>query len=201
MTLQELLLNKRLVLASASPRRQQLIQGLDVSFDVVKLAGHDETFPAGLRQQEIAEYLALSKARHYLSHHPASDDMVIITADTIVWFDNTVLNKPRNQQEALEMLHKLSGNIHEVYTGVCLTYRNHHKIFSSLSKVEFATLEDDEIDYYIAQYQPYDKAGSYGAQEWIGYVAIKRIEGSFFNVMGLPVRQVYAELKEMLKNG
>lgn len=201
MTLQELLQNKHLVLASASPRRLQLMQGLDVNFDVVKLTDHNETFPAKLKQNEVAEYLALSKAKHYLSRYPANESTVIITADTIVWFNNTVLNKPKDRQDASDMLRKLSGKTHEVYTGVCLTYRNRHHVFCSLSKVEFADLEDNEIDYYIEKYQPYDKAGSYGAQEWIGYVAIKKIEGSFFNVMGLPIRQVYSELKELLKNG
>jgi septum formation protein len=201
MTLQTLLKNKRIILASASPRRRQLMEGLDIQLEIISFPDHDETYPDGLKEKEVAEYLAVSKAKHFLSRYTADDNTIIITADTIVWYENRVLNKPVDANDAYTMLKKLSGKTHEVYTGVCITYKNHHKVFSSLSEVEFAALEDDEIKYYIDTYKPYDKAGSYGAQEWIGYVAIKRIEGSFFNVMGLPIRQVYAELKEMLKNG
>jgi len=199
MKLAALLEGKRLILASASPRRKQLLEGLNIPFECISLKNHNENYPEGITRNDVSEFLALSKAKHYLKNNAVSDNDVIITADTIVWFNNHVLNKPVDEKDAYNMLSSLSGHTHEVYTGVCITYKNQHKVFSSLSLVEFANLENDEIQYYIDTYKPYDKAGAYGAQEWIGYVAIKRIEGSFFNVMGLPIRMVYDELKKLIQ--
>lgn len=199
MILADLLKDKRLILASASPRRKQLLAGLDIPFECISPGDHNEDFPEKLIKDEVAGYLALSKAKHYVSNNIVQKNDIVITADTIVWLGGRVLNKPAGKDEAFTMLKELSGNTHEVYTGVCLTYKGDHKVFSSLSVVEFAELSNDEIQYYINTYKPYDKAGSYGAQEWIGYVAIKRIEGSFFNVMGLPIRMVYDELKKLVQ--
>ena len=198
MTLATLLSGKRLILASQSPRRKQLLAGLDIPFESIVLESPEELFPEELHSAEIAEYLARAKSDFYVSRLNPDENTIILTADTIVWFNNKVLNKPQSKEDAISMLTQLSGNTHEVYTGVCIYYQNEFHTFSSLSKVEFADLDAEEVEYYVEQYKPYDKAGSYGAQEWIGYVAIKHIDGSFFNVMGLPIRMVYNDLKNIL---
>jgi septum formation protein len=187
----------RLILASQSPRRQLLLKGLDLQFEVITLKDIDESFPTNLKESDVSVFLAKQKAKAY--HEIIDTKTIVITADTIVWYNNKVLNKPDNRDEAIKMLSQLSGNMHVVYTGVCITGHTKQCSFYSETKVWFADLSKEEIEYYVDHYKPYDKAGAYGAQEWIGYVAIKKIEGSYFNVMGLPVRQLYAELENFIK--
>ncbi|MGQ0828303.1 MAG: Maf-like protein [Bacteroidota bacterium] len=181
----------RLILASKSPRRQYLLKELGLNFDV-HIKEVDEIFPDNLKAQEISLYLSRKKAEAF--SEALSDNTIVITADTIVWIENQVLNKPENFEDAVRMLKLLSGKVHEVYTGVCLKSKTKTRAFYSLTKVYFKTLSQQEIEYYINNFNPYDKAGAYGAQEWIGYIAIEKIEGSYFNVMGLPVRELYEEL-------
>jgi len=181
----------KLILASKSPRRQYLLKELGLDFEV-HTKEVDETFPETLKAQDIPLYLCKKKADAF--NEELADNTVVITADTIVWIGNQVLNKPENFDDAVRMLKLLSGKMHEVYTGVCLRSNNKTKSFYALTKVYFKTLSQQEIEYYINNFNPYDKAGAYGAQEWIGYIAVEKIEGSYFNVMGLPVRELYEEL-------
>jgi septum formation protein len=183
--------NYRFILASKSPRRQFLLKDLGLNFEV-HTGDVDESFPDHLQAQEIPLYLCKKKAEAFDAE--LDENTIVITADTIVWIGGQVLNKPENSEDAARMLRLLSGNMHEVYTGVCLRSHKKTKAFYSLTKVFFKTLSQDEIDYYISNYNPYDKAGAYGAQEWIGYIAVERIEGSYFNVMGLPLKELYEEL-------
>jgi len=182
----------QIILASASPRRRQLLEALDVDF-VIKTKNTDESFRNNTTIREIPCQLAQRKARAFLSE--IAENQLVIAADTIVSIDDEVLNKPQNEQEAQTMLQKLSGRCHEVITGVCLLSLHKEKIFYDVTKVFFKSLTEEEIAYYVKKYKPYDKAGSYGAQEWLGMIAIERIEGSYFNVMGLPVHKLYEELK------
>lgn len=167
--------------------------GLDIPFETKTLPGIEESYPAALQREEIPLYLAQLKANAYRAL--MRDDTLLITADTIVWSAGKVFGKPASEAEAKSMLHALSGNTHEVFTGVCLTSLRKQTSFFAVSKVRFAALSDDEIDYYVRKYKPFDKAGAYGAQEWIGYVGVEHLEGSFYNVMGLPVRMLYEALK------
>jgi septum formation protein len=183
----------KIILASKSPRRRQLLDGLNIPFEVV-IHEVDEVFPEGLPMEEIPVYLAKLKAEPFAEE--LSHDALVITADTIVWIDGTVLGKPNDYDHAAEMLRHLSGKKHIVVTGICLTSREKQVTFSASTDVYFKELSDSEIDYYLEHYRPYDKAGSYGVQEWIGYIAITRIEGSYFNVMGLPVQRLYEELRK-----
>ena len=180
-----------MILASKSPRRQFLLKELGLDFEV-RTKEVDESFPETLKAQEIPLYLCEKKAHAF--DEELNDNTIVITADTIVWVEGQVLNKPENYEDAVRMLKLLSGKMHEVYTGVCLRSKHKSKSFYALTKVYFKNLSQQEIDYYIKNYHPYDKAGSYGAQEWIGYIAVEKIEGSYFNVMGLPVRELYEEL-------
>lgn len=180
-----------LILASKSPRRQYLMKELGLDFDV-HTKEVDESFPENLKAQEIPLYLCQKKADAF--DEELTDNNIVITADTIVWIDNQVLNKPENFNDAVRMLKLLSGKKHEVYTGVCLKSKHKTKTFYALTNVYFKELSHEEIEYYINNFNPYDKAGAYGAQEWIGYIAVEKIEGSYFNVMGLPVRELYEEL-------
>ncbi|MBR4433898.1 MAG: septum formation protein Maf [Bacteroidaceae bacterium] len=182
----------KIILASNSPRRRELLAGLDIPFDVRVLPSVDESYPETLQAGDIPLYISREKANAY--RELIAPDELIITADTIVWLEGAILEKPHDDAEAVAMLHRLSGKTHEVFTGVTLTTRHHQKSFVAESKVTFATLSDAEIDYYVAHYHPLDKAGAYGVQEWIGYVGVERIEGSFYNVMGLPVRRLYEAL-------
>ena len=184
----------KLILASNSPRRKELLAGLDVQFEVRIIPGIDESYPETLPTMEIAEYIAQKKAKAY--RETMADDELIITADTIVVLDDKVLGKPKDAEEARCMLHALSGKTHQVVTGVVLTTKELQKHFSVVSNVTFKTLSDNEIDYYVDTYKPMDKAGAYGIQEWIGYVGVTRLEGSYFNVMGLPVQRIYEAMKE-----
>ena len=182
----------KLVLASNSPRRRQLLSDLGLTYEI-RLLEVDEEFPAHLRRAEVAEYLAVHKAAAYIDG--LAPDEVVLTADTIVCLGNDVLNKPADVAEATAMLTRLQGRSHDVFTGVCLRAGDGREvIFSDQTTVHFRALSPVEIAFYIAQYQPFDKAGAYGAQDWIGMVAITRLEGSYFNVMGLPVHRVWEEL-------
>ena len=178
----------RIILGSQSPRRVELLRGLDLPFEQVLLEGVDESYPATLRPEEIPLYIAQHKAESY---RPLLDDQtLLITADTLVFIEDQVLGKPKSEEEARAMLRQLSGRSHSVTTGVTLTTTERMECFSDTATVEFLPLADEEIDYYVRHYHPLDKAGAYGIQEWIGYRAIRRIEGSFYTVMGLPVHLV-----------
>ena len=183
----------RIILASNSPRRRELLAGLGLEFEVRVLQGIDESYPATMPALETAEYIAAKKAAAYQSQ--MADDELIITADTVVIVGDEVLGKPADADEARSMLLKLSGRTHQVVTGVCLTAKDRQRHFSVLTDVTFKQLTDDEIDYYICTYHPFDKAGAYGIQEWIGHVGVSSIHGSYFNVMGLPVQRIWNELQ------
>ncbi|GET26360.1 Maf-like protein [Prolixibacter sp. NT017] len=183
----------RIILASKSPRRRQLLADLDIDF-VTEIHEVDEVFPEGLPMEEIPQYLARLKAEPFVE--TLKENELVITSDTIVYVEGEVLGKPADYDEAVEMMNKLSGRRHEVVTGVCLTSKDKQVSFASVTDVFFKSLSRDEIDYYITHYKPYDKAGAYGIQEWIGYIGIERIEGSYFNVMGLPVQHLYEELRK-----
>lgn len=185
----------KLVLASNSPRRRQLLTELGLTYEI-RLLEVDEEFPPHLHRAEVAEFLAARKAAAYLSGLAA--DEVLLTADTIVCLENDVLNKPADRAEAQAMLSRLQGRAHDVFTGVCLrTGDGRQVLFSDQTIVHFRPLTTAEIDYYIDTCQPYDKAGAYGAQDWLGMAAIDRLEGSYFNVMGLPTHRVWAELEKL----
>lgn len=185
----------KVILASASPRRRELLAGLDVEFEVRALPDVDESFPPELHGGDIPLHISKKKADAYRPVMAA--DELVITADTIVWLDGVALGKPVDEADARRMLRNMSGKTHSVFTGVAITSKDSQRCFVAQSDVTFAQLTDDEIDYYIAKYRPMDKAGSYGAQEWIGYIGMSNIVGSYFNVMGLPMQRLYSELKEI----
>ncbi len=182
-----------IVLASNSPRRKELLSGLDIPFEVRVLDGIDESYPAELPTNEIAGYISKKKADAYQLTMGA--DELIITADTIVVLGQQVMGKPHDAAEAHSMLHQLSGKTHQVITGVCLTTKERQVCFSVETDVTFKKLTDEEIDYYVDHYRPFDKAGAYGIQEWIGHVGVTGMNGSYFNVKGLPVQRIYEALK------
>lgn len=186
----------RIILGSNSPRRRELLAGLDLSFDVHVIPGLEENYPDSLQPQEIPVFLSKQKAEAYLS--TLEDQVLLITADTIVWNETEVIGKPKDREDAIRMLRSLSGHEHQVVTGVCLTTTKKQETFSVVSSVRFASLTDEEIIYYVDKYKPFDKAGAYGIQEWIGYVGVESISGSFYNVMGLPVQRLYQELKKFV---
>lgn len=181
----------RIVLGSASPRRKQLIEELGISCEVRK-KNIDENYPEELDVYKVPEYLAELKSKPLIEG--LSEKEVLLTSDTVVIKENEIMHKPKNAEEARVMLKRLSGSTNEVVTGVCLTSRKNRSIFSSITKVYFAELRDEDIEYYIGHYKPFDKAGAYGIQEWIGQIGVMRIEGCFYNVMGLPVQKVWEEL-------
>lgn len=182
----------RLLLASNSPRRRQLLSELGIPYEV-RLLEVDESYPDHLHRAEVAEYLAAHKAAAYAPGLAPGE--VVLTADTIVCLDDDVLNKPADEAEACRMLARLQGRAHEVFTGVCLlAHDGRQVVFSDRTTVHFKALTPAEIDYYVRHYRPLDKAGAYGAQDWIGMVAVSRLEGSYFTVMGLPVHRVWEEL-------
>ena len=183
----------RIILASNSPRRKELLAGIGIDFEVRVLQDIDESYPADLPIQDTAEYISKKKAAAY--REQLADDELVITADTIVVVDDEVMGKPADEQDASSMLHKLSGKTHQVITGVTLTTKERQQSFSVLTDVTFKQLSDEEIDYYITHYHPMDKAGAYGIQEWIGYIGVTGLNGSYFNVMGLPVQRIYEALK------
>jgi septum formation protein len=186
----------KIILASRSPRRQQLLHDLGLKFDVV-VKDYDETFPSGLTGEEIARYIAYRKAASFENEIP--ENAIVIAADTIVWCNEKVLGKPVNKEDAFAILKEISGNTHDVITGVSLRSKSKEITFSESTKVTFEPFSEEETEYYIENYKPYDKAGAYGIQEWIGIIACSHIDGSYFNVVGLPVQRLYKELIEFIK--
>jgi len=184
--------NYHIILGSKSPRREELLQGLNIPFETA-LIDVEETYPREIVGVDIPMYLAEKKANAFIEK--LADNDMLITADTIVWLEGKVYNKPKDKADATAMLRTLSGKTHQVITGVCITTKNKRKTFHVISEVRFARLTSQEIDFYLDNYAPYDKAGAYGVQEWIGYIGVEYIEGSYFNVMGLPIQRVYTELK------
>jgi len=183
-----------LILASNSPRRNELLNGLGVKYSVKTMKDVDESYPEELIGADVAQYIASKKADAFRIHMKPND--LVITADTIVCKGNQIFGKPTDRADAVSMLQALSGAIHWVYTGVCLTSLNHSNSFTVGTEVTFACLTEEEINYYVDHFKPLDKAGAYGVQEWIGFVGVERICGSYFNVMGLPVHKLYTILKE-----
>ena len=182
----------KVILASGSPRRRELMAGLGVNYEVRILPDVDESYPDTLQGEEIPLYIAKEKADAYIPMMQL--DELIITADTIVWLDGKVLGKPRDREDALQMLRTMSGRTHEVFTGVCITTTDWQRSFTAQTEVRFATLSEDEIIYYVDNFKPMDKAGAYGVQEWIGFIGVENISGSYYNIMGLPVQKLYREL-------
>ena len=182
----------KVILASGSPRRRELMAGLGVNYEVRILPDVDESYPDTLQGEEIPLYIAKEKADAYIPM--MQPDELIITADTIVWLDGKVLGKPRDREDALQMLRTMSGRTHEVFTGVCITTTDWQRSFTAQTEVRFATLSEEEIAYYVDNFQPMDKAGAYGVQEWIGFIGGENISGRYYNIMGLPVQKLYREL-------
>ena len=197
----------RLILASNSPRRRELLGGLDIPYEVHVIKGIDESYPDTLPAKDVAQYIAGKKAEPYkewFTNKEAvpegitmTDDTIVVTADTVVVVDDMILGKPKDREDAHRMLRLVSGRTHQVYTGVCLLSKDKEKQLSVCTNVTFRELTDEEIYYYIDKYKPFDKAGAYGIQEWIGYIGVTRLEGSYFNVMGLPVQRINDELKTL----
>ena len=181
-----------IVLASNSPRRKELMSGLGVDYVVKTLPDVDESYPDTLQGEEIPAYISREKAEAYQSM--IEPDELLITADTIVWMNGEVLGKPKDREDAIRMLRKLSGASHQVITGVCLTTKGWQNSFTVTTDVTFAVLSEEEIVYYVDKYSPMDKVGAYGVQEWIGFIGVESISGSYYNVMGLPVQKLYREL-------
>ena len=186
---------KHIILASNSPRRRELLAGLDLDFEVRVLPDIDESYPKDLPVAEVAGYISCEKADPYRAL--IGEDDLVITADTVVIVGNEVLGKPKDADEARRMLQLISGRTHHVITGVCLLTTDKEHSFSVTTDVTFKQLSDDEITYYIEHYKPFDKAGAYGIQEWIGYIGVTSINGSYFNVMGLPVQRLWEEIKKI----
>jgi septum formation protein len=196
MTLLKALEKYKIILGSQSPRRQYLLKELGLKFDVKLKQMNEEVYPENLQKEEIPLYLAEHKAEAF--DNEVDEETIVITADTVVWKDGEVLQKPDNEKEAFKTLKKLSGYAHQVYTGVCIRMKDKKTSFFARTDVYFKTLTDNEIKYYVEKYEPYDKAGAYGIQEWLGYIGVEKIEGSFFNVMGLPVQKLYTEFNDFL---
>jgi septum formation protein len=194
-----MLINENIVLylASQSPRRRALLKELGFSVKIVKAPDIDEIFPPELKGSDIPVYLSKLKANAYTDDLP--ENAILVTADTIVWLNNEVLNKPANAEEAIVMLSKLSGTMHQVFTGVSLKYKNRFTSFYDETDVYFRHLDLEEIKFYVDKYQPFDKAGAYGVQEWIGFTGVESIKGSYFNVMGLPTHKLYTEILQLIK--
>ena len=196
MLLQDRLKNYRLILASASPRRRELLADCDLDFVLAEKFECEECYPADLEAEKVAEYLSQLKSNAY--PHALGERDILLTADTVVILGDKILGKPHSAKEAHEMIASLSGATHKVVTGVTLRTAERTISFSAESLVTFRTLDSEEIDYYVEKYRPMDKAGAYGIQEWIGYIGIEGIEGSFYNVMGLPVQRLYTILKDII---
>ena len=182
----------KVILASNSPRRKELLAGLGVDYEVRTLPDVDESYPETLQGADIPLYIAKEKADAYVAMMQPGE--LMITADTIVWLDGKVLGKPQDKEDALQMLRTMSGRTHEVFTGVCITTTDWQRSFTAQTEVRFATLSEEEIAYYVDNFQPMDKAGAYGVQEWIGFIGVENISGSYYNIMGLPVQKLYREL-------
>ncbi|WP_027418349.1 Maf-like protein [Crocinitomix catalasitica] len=188
----ENLKDKKIILASQSPRRQELLKGLDIDFEI-RVKPIDENYPSTLKPEEVPEFLAKLKASAFDGE--IAEDEIFITSDTIVIRGNDILEKPKSKEDAIRMISQLSAASHTVITGVCIRSATKEMVFSDNTHVTFMPLTEEEISYYVEKYEPYDKAGAYGVQEWIGYVGIERLEGSYYNVMGLPLHLVYKALK------
>lgn len=188
--LNEKLKQKKLILASKSPRRQQFLKDLNVNF-TIQLKEVEEIYPSNLKGKEIVEYLAKLKAAQFTE---LKENNILITSDTIVWHKENMLGKPKSAQDAIEMIKSLSNNSHKVHTAICLTSPIKQVVFTSTTKVVFKKLTTEEIEFYVQKYAPFDKAGGYGIQEWIGLIGVKKIKGSYFNVMGFPVHKFYKEI-------
>lgn len=186
---------RKLLLASGSPRRRELLDSLGIKVEHAQLHDVDESYPADMSPMKVPEYLSRLKSQAYRSE--LADDEVLVAADTVVVLDGKVLGKPVDEAEAKAMLRSLSGRVHQVVTGVTLATSSRSVTFSEVTDVEFDTLSDSEIDYYVANFKPFDKAGAYGIQEWIGYVGVKGIRGDYYNVMGLPVNSLCRHLKSI----
>ena len=186
--------NYDIILGSQSPRRQELMQGLNLKFKVFTI-DVDETYPQNLKREEIPVFIARKKADAYKDI--LKDNSLLITADTIVWLDGNVFGKPKDEEDAIKILKQLSGKIHQVITGVCITTIKKSTVFDVVTDVKFASFSDEEIKYYVENYKPFDKAGAYGIQEWIGFAGIESVNGSYYNVMGLPIQRLYNELKKI----
>ena len=184
--------DKNIILASKSPRRQQLLKGLDIDFEI-RTKDVDEIYPESLTPEQVAIYLSELKASAFVEELKKND--LLITSDTIVVWNGKIVEKPKDREDAIQMISNLSGSEHEVITGVCITNNQRKNSFFEKTKVIFNSLSTSEIEYYVDQYEPYDKAGAYGVQELIGYIAISRLEGCYYNVMGLPLQRLYKELK------
>lgn len=185
--------NKKIILASGSPRRQQYCKELGLDFSI-QLKEVEEIYPEHLKHHQITDFLAELKANAF--ENELAENEILITSDTIVWHENKALGKPKDYEEAFKMIQSMCGKTHEVITSVCLKTKLKSEVFHSITKVTFVNLTKEEIDYYITNYKPFDKAGAYGIQEWIGLVGISKIEGSYPNVVGLPVDKLYEKLKE-----
>ena len=188
-------MNKKVLLGSGSPRRRELLSMMDIEFDTIRLNDVNEVFPASLHAEEVAAYLSRLKAQSYIDK--IDSETILITADTVVIVDDKIMGKPQNASEAKFMLQRLSGGNHKVITGVSLTTAGAIHTFDEVTIVEFDKISDADIDYYVEKYHPFDKAGSYGIQEWIGLIGVKKIDGCFYNVMGLPTSALYRHLKSM----
>ena len=191
--LREKLQYYNVILASGSPRRQQFFKDLNIDF-TIQLKEVEEIYPIELKGEEITDFLANLKSKAFTN---LSEKDILITSDTIVWLENKALGKPKNKAEAFKMLRSLSGKKHEVITSISIKNKHFQKIISDITEVSFKKLSDEEINYYIDNYKPFDKAGAYGIQEWIGYIAIENLQGSYFNVVGLPVHKLYKELMNL----
>ena len=196
MLLHEKLAPYRLLLASQSPRRRELIEGSGIPFTLTEKYSCEECYPTTLASEEVPAYLSRLKSEAY--PHPLAANDILLTADTVVILDDEVLGKPKDRADACSILNRLAGNRHRVVTGVTLRTTQRSETFSAVSDVWFRALSEEEIAYYVDTYRPYDKAGAYGIQEWIGYVGIERIDGSFYNVMGLPIQRLYVELEKFI---
>ena len=196
MLLQDKLKNYHLILASASPRRRELLADCDLDFVLAEKFECEECYPADLEAEKVAEYLSQLKSNAY--PHPLCEGDILLTADTVVILGDKILGKPHSEAEAVEMISSLSGATHKVVTGVTLRTPSQTISFSTESLVSLRELEAEEVNYYVEKYRPMDKAGAYGIQEWIGYIGIEGIEGSFYNVMGLPTQRLYQALKKLL---
>lgn len=188
-----------IILASRSSRRRELLKGLDVAFTIAPDYNCDEVYPKSMRLLDVPSYIAEKKSDKYPNELGEND--ILITADTLVVCDGELLGKPKDRDEAIKMLQKLSDNKHEVLTGVCFRSATRKRMFDVSTYVYFHRLKKSEIEYYVDNYKPFDKAGAYGVQEWIGYIGVERIEGSYYNVMGLPVQRLYTELLEFIDEG
>lgn len=182
----------KVILASNSPRRKELLAGLGVEYEVRTLPDVDESYPEALQGADIPSYIAKEKADAYRAVMKPGE--LVITADTIVWLEGKVLGKPKDREEALQMLRDMSGRTHEVFTGVCITTTEWQHRFTARTEVRFCELSEEEIVHYVDKYRPMDKAGAYGVQEWIGFIGVEHISGSYYNIMGLPVQRLYKEL-------